>query len=224
MTDEDDDLPVLTHILRTADGRAASSAGAYGPVGHEGFDFDVRPFEDAQTASAIVIGHELPEPPHAADAAASATTSIAAPTTAVPAPLVEPVIVADPRQDMRHDAFNLAQDTDEAASAPAIDEPLLVMPHDGPEPTSPDIDTTLDFSMPTIATRVREAVLEGLAMRIDTELDARIAQAIHAEVETALGRLQHTLRAQLGEALRDVVARAVDEEIARLGRDPHDLY
>ena len=64
--------------------------------------------------------------------------------------------------------------------------------------------------------RVRESVLDDLSTRIDTELDARIAQAMHAEVETAIAQLQVHLRDHLTLALRDVVARAVDDAIARV--------
>jgi hypothetical protein len=71
----------------------------------------------------------------------------------------------------------------------------------------------------TLALRVRNSVLQELSGRIDTELDARIAQTLHAGLETALAQLQTSLRIELGEALRDVVGNAVDEAIRRLG-DP----
>jgi hypothetical protein len=80
----------------------------------------------------------------------------------------------------------------------------------------PPFDLPVTEDPAAFAAQVRDAVLENVSGRIDTELDARIAQAIHAEVETALARLQGSLRAQLSEAFKDVVGRAVDEEIARL--------
>ena len=56
----------------------------------------------------------------------------------------------------------------------------------------------------SITSSVRDSVLVALQTRIDTELDARIAQALHREVETAIAQLQDKLRDGLTEALRDV--------------------
>ncbi len=63
---------------------------------------------------------------------------------------------------------------------------------------------------------LRESLLRDLSDRIDVELDARIAQALHSELEVALAQLQDRLREQLAKGLRDVVHRAVDQEMARL--------
>ena len=71
------------------------------------------------------------------------------------------------------------------------------------------------FDSDAMAASVRDAVLEDLAQRIDTELDARLAQSVTAQLESALAGLQSGLRASLADALSDVVRRAVDEQIMR---------
>jgi hypothetical protein len=209
----DDDLPVLTHVLRTGDGRMPPPLTS--PLDDLYHDFDIHQFDDMPTPR-IVIGNE-PEPP--ADDRALAPFDDAL----IDAATSDQGIVADPRQTIGHDAFRLSQDADALhdSVATAIDEPALLAAHDGATPETPDVDRPLDFATPTIdpvalAVRVRESVFNDLSARIDTELDARIAQTMHAEVETALAQLQRNLRVQLSEALRDVVGRAVDEEIARM--------
>jgi len=130
-------------------------------------------------------------------------------------------IVADPRQPLAVDAFQLAQDVD-ASTVPSelpIDEPELVPSALLEHPPPQGLDTPIVFAsadLDALAVRVRDAVLAGLSTRIDTELDARIAQVMHAELETALAQLQGNLRSHLTDALRDLVARAVDEQIARI--------
>ena len=79
---------------------------------------------------------------------------------------------------------------------------------------TPDIDPKAEAE--ALASRVHDAVLQDLASRIDTELDARIAQALRFELEVALASLQGGLREQLASGLRDVVHRAVQDEISRL--------
>lgn len=79
---------------------------------------------------------------------------------------------------------------------------------------APEIDPKAEAD--ALANRVHDAVLQDLAGRIDTELDARIAQALRFELEVALASLQGGLREQLASGLRDVVHRAVKDEISRL--------
>lgn len=209
----DDDLPVLTHVLRTGDGRMPPPLTS--PLDDLYHDFDIHQFDD-MPPSQIVIGNE-PEP--SADDRALAPFDDAM----IGAATSEQDIVADPSQTIERDAFQLSQDADalHESVATTIDEPELLAANDGATPETPDVDRPLDFATPAIdpaalAARVRESVFNDLSARIDTELDARIAHTMHAEVETALAQLQRNLRVQLTEALRDVVGRAVDEEIARM--------
>ncbi len=257
MTD-DDDLPVLTHVLRTADGRAP-------PAERDARDDDVHAFDESPADPRIVIGNEalvdgqapmtlpvddvaraLVAEPSSGDASTPSTVpsdasassspwvtaaapdapvaaSAAAPAVAASPSPVDAPIVADPRHETR-DAFRLVQDVDDLAppSAP-FDEPALVPTRStlAGVATTADVDATIDFSLPSTAARVREAVLERIASRLDIELDARIAQAIHVEVETALAQLQGRLRTHLADALRDIVAKAVDDEVTRLGGTRH---
>ncbi len=221
---DDDDLPLLTHVLRTADGHAPSTLPRSGHLGHDDFDFDIHAFDETPPADPrIVIGNDGAPATRDATGADGARSEGAA---AIGSPADAP-IVADPRHQAP-DAFRLVQDVDDHGAPPPmpIDEPAFVPSRTslGLDAAAPDVDGSIDFSLPTVAERVREAVLERVSQRIDTELDARIAQAIHAEVETALAQLQHSLRLHLGDALRDVVAKAVDEEVARIGATRPGLH
>jgi hypothetical protein len=204
---EDDDLPILTQVLRTGN---APPAAVIDPRLDDAFHehFDIHPFDDGPLSRQIVIGHDAQESPVADDAS----------------------VVADPHEAGAHDPFGLAQDADARhgmSFASTIVEPPM---HLAGSVAPPMHDTPIDFSVPSAtaewAARVRDAVVDDLATRIDTELDARIANALHLEVETVLAQLQARLRTHLKDALRDVVARAVDEEIVRIrrshgGADPH---
>jgi hypothetical protein len=210
----DDDLPVLTHVLRTSDGRMPLPLKS--PLDDLFRDFDIHQYDDPPVTPQIIIGNE-PELPVTGHALAPFDDAL------IDAATGDPDIVADPRQTVGHDAFQLSQDADALHDgvAATIDEPELLAANDGAPPETPDVDRPLDFATPAVdpaalAARVRESVFNDLSARIDTELDARIAQTMHAEVETALAQLQRNLRVQLSEALRDVVGRAVDEEIARM--------
>jgi hypothetical protein len=208
----DDDLPVLTHVLRTAAGHMPPSLRLPDDVFAE--DFDLTPFDEMRTDEPIIIGNDPAEID--TDAHDTPTSDDPPQDEAVVEPGTE--IVADPRQPLVTDAFQLPQDVDESitTSALPIDEfGVATLDH---EPLH-QFDTPIVFAsadLEALAVRVREAVLTDLSARIDTELDARIAQAMHAELETALAHLQGNLRSHLTDALRDVVARAVDEQIARI--------
>jgi hypothetical protein len=166
MSTDDDDLPVLTQVLRIGSGpmlRRINPAPADGVV-----DPGATALERVAIPDQLVIGNEPRQ-----DAEAEAADLVAV-------PMLPPD--AEPERS-------------------SVNAPEAVVPIEDPA---------------TLARRVREAVLADLVTRIDTELDARIAQAIHIEVETAVAQLQDKLRVHLTESLRDVVARAVDDEIGRL--------
>jgi hypothetical protein len=209
----DDDLPVLTQVLRTGSGRREAS-----PSQIEAAEaFDVRPIEDTLMADQLTIGNE----PH------PGVDDYLVPSFDEGHVATDPAAGAPAIVMGRSEAFQRPQDDDETTKrhgGETFGEPDLQHPSvDGfhvdhfATSTAPRPDVPFDAAALTI--RVRDAVLEDLQTRIDTEFDARVAQAIHRELETALAQLQVALRGHLTDALRDVVQRAVDEEVARL--DPH---
>ena len=219
MIDADDDLPVLTQILRTGTARPvalirgeAHGDRAEAPVEarhDEALDkiLDDARDDTAPMADELVIGHD-PHFPH--------------PVTGADAFALPQDHVHDHRQDDRARSFTfdepdfvvtptssaeplspLSFDVEDAV--PAFDvSPIQVAPVVVPEPVEDPA---------AVAERIRDAVLRDLSTRIGRELDARIAQALHAEVETALGRMQYNLRNHLADALRDVVERAVADRM-----------
>ncbi len=235
---EDDDLPVLTQILRTGtSGAATTPAANESPIVVE--PDPVPHLEETLMADQLVIGNE-PHRSVEAYLALSFDENALDPRAHAPNTLPRP----EPHADHGHDSFQLPQDHDShgaPASNTAFQEPhytaTQAQRHDAAADTG-DLDASVDphasaHSATTNASsvepkedpamfagQVRDAVLEVLSARIETELDARIAQAIHAEVETALAQLQENLRNHLTAALHDVVGRAVDEEMARR-RMPH---
>ena len=250
MTD-DDDLPILTDILRLGDPSAAkaapptavASAIRPAPVVAES-DADPELLDEPLLADALVVGagpaprlgDGLDEylatprtwddagPPSkisasmAADLAAPPITGTGAPGQAHETASTGDRDALDPRRSFRLDEPPLLGSP--MAGADATESTLPVRVASLPDPAAPEtIDKTpsrplSDADRASIAERVRETVLNDVAMRVDVELDARIAQALHAEIETALGGLQARLREQLADALRDVVGRAVDDALA----------
>jgi|GEM_PF-2240987 len=202
---DDDELPILTQVLRTGSGHApALDRVAHGePVAS---DARIEP----SFGRALVIGSDAEDddlpPSYQADAARDAhridlkSNDVflrTAPThEAFTDAIDEPDLLASMSLDVGPDAF-----TTVAPAAPGsfTHRPLLA---------HADAD-------PAFAAEIREAVLDDLSSRIDTELDARIAQTLHAGLEAAIAQLQVSLRAELAEALRDVVGHAVDDAIRR---------
>lgn len=76
--------------------------------------------------------------------------------------------------------------------------------------------TLVEIDWAQLAMRVRENVLEGLIGRSDAMLDAQL----RASLQAVIGRATESLAADLGTTLeqliRDLVARAVTEEITRV--------
>lgn len=204
---KDDDLPVLTQILRTghADPAEAKASRHGERTAHA---LDPRTVDPAAWPSdPLVIGHE---PPRASGDALVPSFDVAPPMSYVDDR--GPGIADENRGPPVADLFVLPQDHDAPqALGTAYDEPEF----SAEPPTEAPHDVAREDAAAFTA-RVRDAVLHDLSARIDTELDARVAQAIHVEVENALARLQASLRTHLAEALKDVVGRAVGDEIARL--------
>ena len=215
--DDDDDLPVLTQVLRTGSG--AMPAVVSLPV------FDAPSDDTTLHAPPLVIGNEphqrietyltpltpTAEPVHDDRAAPDDAIEVgpvempASPPHLLPpydAEEVEPEVIA---------TVTLAEPI--AETAVALES---FAGDDTPEPTvvPPAAAPVIDFD--ALHAQVRAAVLDDLVARVDVELEARIAQAIHAEIETALAKLQADLRGHLTDALRDIVGRAVTEQIVRI--------
>ena len=205
---EDDDYPVLTQVLRTGGGARLEAAL---PIRVEpAFEqLDVRPPSDAWSQP-LEDGTAID-----ADATSLQAHGLQRPDNDPQAPGYDdgeqggaPLVSL-----ARPDVFDLPQDSDgrhaPASSAVVFDEPEIGLrpPTTEPAPSADDWKRLTDA--------VRASVLDDLGARIDTEFDARIAQVMHAEIETALARLQSALRDHLAEALRDVVGRAVEVEVMR---------
>lgn len=229
---EDDDIPVLTQILRTGGPREPGeriAASGVEPIEQAGSrEFDVRPLDATLMGDALVIGNEPQGDKTAPHEHAVPFDDDDAHDLARYATSEEP----------GGDSFRLPQDHDQVAAADAgstrfdepagdaLDRPTVVAagPHERrvnpfvteePRERRQEVGDVSLQRLASITSSVRDSVLVALQTRIDTELDARIAQAMHREVETAIAHLQDKLREGLTDALRDVVARAVDDEMTR---------
>ncbi len=202
---EDDGIPVLTDVLRLGSGPVAPTR--LGDVATAGASIDAGNATTSEAPTdALVIGNEPAE-----------ESDPLAPDLAVEHVLSSDVVDETADSDdavVPHHAANAEADVD--------DGPVEEHVPDDVAPTTVSEGELVDASKPSVlndeafAVKLREALLVDLSARIDTELDARLAQAVRAELENALGGLQVQLREHLGEALRDVVRRAVDDELARL--------
>jgi hypothetical protein len=204
MPDEDDDLPVLTNVLRTRTNVLPPPILSALDDIHP--DFDIHAIEVAPMTSQIVIGNE---PQYDEDASLPGGPPTIGRWEDVASN------VPDARLEPSRDAFRLSQDSEDHHLPAAIDEPEI-MASPPPPPAPPARGEGTPELSPEFAEDVREAVLRDLMGRIQIDFDARVAQAVHAELETALGGLQTRLRENLTAALRDVVALAVDEELERM--------
>ena len=265
MNSDDDDLPVLTQVLRTG-GRLPAPTGdhpgdwmpARASVDRRDDTHD-DPGSEPEWPRALVIGSdadadahedvdsEVREWPVTQESAVFRNGHATANPSGAGAFFDAMPTAADPRRiDLRdNDVFLRTSPTGTAFSGLFDEPPLVVRQADAvdegagavaPAAAEASTDSTASSAMvsrdvpltfrqapssapvldATFALRVRDSVLQQLSGRIDTELDARIAQTLHAELETALAHLQNTLRIELAEALRDVVGHAVDDAIRRL--------
>ena len=226
--DDDDDLPVLTQVLRTG-------SGAMPPVVLLP-DLDVRLADDTLHAPPLVIGNEphqrietylMPSTPTAEslDGDVAAQDGAIEPDAVDPpdAPQLLPFHEAEEaRRAEGAEGAEGAEAEGIATVAPAesIAEPAVALESftgdDTPEPTVHPPPPAPVIDLDALHAQVRAAVLDDLVARVDVELEARIAQAIHAEIETALAKLQADLRGHLTDAMRDLVGRAVAEQIVRI--------
>jgi len=73
-----------------------------------------------------------------------------------------------------------------------------------------------EVSWADLAERVRENVTERLVRRSEALLDAKLRESLQLVIDRAADSLAAELRAALSQTVRDVVARAVKEELTRL--------
>ena len=73
-----------------------------------------------------------------------------------------------------------------------------------------------DVDWSGLAERVRENVTERLARRSEALLDAALRDSLQAVVDRAAESLAADLRESVMQTVRDLVARAVNEEITRV--------
>jgi hypothetical protein len=224
MSDEDDDLPVLTQVLRIGAGRAPAVPKP--ATIDDAFEDEHEPsLDEALLTDQLVIGNE-PRP--AIEPYIPLETPTSDPIASDGAPASDASNVDEPFDagldldlDTSTQAAQLASSEEreallavEAAAADAAEG--VGANRSDAENALVDASTPAAFDPAALAALVREAVMNDLSTRIDIELDARIAEALRAELEIALASLHRRLREQLADALRDVVRRAVDTEVARL--------
>jgi len=73
-----------------------------------------------------------------------------------------------------------------------------------------------DVPWADLAERVRENVTERLVRRSEALLDAKLRESLQTVIDRAAESLAAELRASLSQTVRDLVARAVKEELTRL--------
>ncbi|MEI7445287.1 MAG: hypothetical protein WCK28_10395 [Burkholderiales bacterium] len=90
---------------------------------------------------------------------------------------------------------------------------IVEVPRYAPE----DLPETLEaVDWAELADRVRENVTERLSRRSQALLDAALRDSLRAVVDRAAESLAAELRTSLSQMVRDIVGRAVDEEITRV--------
>lgn len=102
--------------------------------------------------------------------------------------------------------------------APADDPiPMLTEVVQVPRYDTEDLPESLaDVDWGDLAERVRENVLERLLRRSDTLLDANLHSTLQPALERATESLTLELHGALNRMIRDIVGRAVTEELTRL--------
>ncbi len=120
---------------------------------------------------------------------------------------------------VEHRAQNapLAGDPHGLSAAAAGDIPMLTEVVQVPRYDTEDLPQTLaDVDWGDLGQRVRENVLERLLRRSDALLDAQLQNTLTPVLERAAETVAHELHDALNRMIRDIVARAVTEELTRL--------
>ena len=103
------------------------------------------------------------------------------------------------------------------AAAAAADIPMLTEVVQVPRYDTEDLPQTLaEVDWGDLGQRVRENVLERLLRRSDALLDAQLQNTLTPVLERAAETVAHELHDALNRMIRDIVARAVTEELTRL--------
>jgi len=90
-----------------------------------------------------------------------------------------------------------------------VQVPRPETPIDPPQPPS-------DLDWAELALRVRESVLERLQRRSELVLDEQLRATMHSVIDRAADTLALQLHDTLSQMIRDIVARAVTEELTRV--------
>lgn len=95
------------------------------------------------------------------------------------------------------------------AAAPLAQQHVVV--HD-----APDSDVRSDAQWERLEREIREAVLLQVLERIDVAMEQRVRDSLAEAMQAAVDNLAADIRVGLHYAIRDVVTRAVTQEIAKL--------
>ena len=104
-----------------------------------------------------------------------------------------------------------------AAGAADLPIPMLTEIVEVPRYAPEELPATLEeVDWAELAERVRENVAERLTRRSQALLDAALRDSLQAVVDRAAESLASELRGSLTQMVRDIVGRAVNEEITRV--------
>jgi hypothetical protein len=120
---------------------------------------------------------------------------------------------------VEHRAHNapIPPDPGSVAAAAGGDIPMLTEVVQVPRYDTEDLPQTLaEVDWGDLGQRVRENVLERLLRRSDALLDAQLQNTLTPVLERAAETVAHELHDALNRMIRDIVARAVTEELTRL--------
>lgn len=106
----------------------------------------------------------------------------------------------------------LAAGTDDDEAIPLLTEVIEVPRYDASELPK----TLADVDWSQLALRVQENVLERLLSRSDALLDSHLQASLRAVIGRATESLESELRTTLAQMVRDLVARAVTDELTRV--------
>ena len=132
---------------------------------------------------------------------------------------IDPDDLDDLEDLVEHRAHNtpIPPDPGSTAAMAAGDIPMLTEVVQVPRYDTEDLPQTLaDVDWGDLGQRVRENVLERLLRRSDALLDAQLQNTLTPVLERAAETVAHELHDALNRMIRDIVARAVTEELTRL--------
>jgi hypothetical protein len=108
------------------------------------------------------------------------------------------------------------------AGAPDEAIPMLTEIVQVPRYAEEELPGTLgEVDWAALAERVRENVTEGLARRSQALIDAQLRESLQSVIDRAAESLAAELRATMTQVVRDIVSRAVTEELTRVHAEIH---